>query len=154
APAAPAETAAPTPAEPTPAVQAAPGAQEGTAPAADAAKPAGQEASPQQPPVDPRAEAEKAYKQALGEFEAAKAAHKDAVKEWEDRAKDGKKRAKDLSDRFGAWYYVISAESFEKFQLSRAASVEPKGAAAQPDPGASPLNIPGLSPPIPGFPQQ
>lgn len=153
-----AQDAAPTqPAATEPAASAAPAApvaQEGTTPLAEAAKPAGQEAAPQQPPVDPRAEAEKAYKQALGEYEAAVAAHKDAVKEWEDRAKDGKKRAKDLSERFGAWYYVISAESFEKFQLTRAASVEPKDAAANPDPGASPLNIPGLSPPIPGFPQR
>lgn len=144
APLAPAATETPAAVTPAP--------QEGTAPAADAAKPAGQDAAPQQPPVDPRAEAEKQYKQALGEYEAAKAAHKDAVKEWEDRAKDGKKRAKDLSDRFSAWYYVISAESFEKFQLSRAASVEPKDAAANPEPGAPPFSIPGLTPPIPGNP--
>lgn len=150
----PAQEATPAQPETTDPAAPAPSAQEGAQPAAEAASPVAQESTLQQPPVDPRAEAEKTYKQALGEFEAAKAAHKDAVKEWEDRAKDGKKRAKVLSDRFGAWYYVISAESFEKFQLSRAASVEPKGAAAQPDPGASPLNIPGLSPPIPGFPQQ
>lgn len=96
-------------------------------------------------PSDPKADAQKQYDQALGEYEAAKAAFPAALKTWEERAKEGQKRVADLSDRFSGWYYVITAESFEKFQLSRAAAVEPKSAAP-----TTPENPPGL-PQIPGL---
>jgi len=76
------------------------------------------------------------------------------VKAWEDRVKEGKKRVKELSTRFSGWYYVITAESFEKFQLSREGSVEPK--TATPAPGADGgAGLPGGLPPglsIPGLP--
>lgn len=102
-----------------------------------------------QPPADPRAEAQKAYDQALGDYEAAKAGHQSALKSWEDRTKEGKKKVDELSTRFGTWYYVISADSFEKFKLSRAAVVEPKKEskpedAALPGAGAIPnFDLPG-----------
>ena len=57
----------------------------------------------------------------------------------------------ELSSRFGAWYYVISAESFEKFKLTRDAVVGPKeepkpaDGAAVPGLGGPPsFDLPGL----------
>lgn len=159
---APAPAAAPAPAE-TPADEK-PAAEKPAEPAPadkpaapdESAKPA-DPAAPQTPPTappDPKAEAQKQYDQALGEYEAAKAAFPGALKAWEDRAKEGQKRVKELSTRFSGWYYVITAESFEKFQLNRAQVVEPKSAAPAPadGPGASPLQgIPGL-PGLQGLP--
>ena len=121
-------------------------------PAADSpapSQPAAEEAKPADEPkpvVDPKAEAQKAYDQALAEYEAAKAGHAAAVKAWDDRAKEGRKRVKELSERFAGWYYVITADSFEKFQVTRASSVEPKSAAPAPGaaPGAGGLGLPGL----------
>ena len=91
-------------------------------------------------------EAQKQYEQALGEFEAAKAGFEGAVKSWEGRSAAGKKKAEELESRFGSWYYVISAESFEKFKLSRDAVVGPKD---EPKPADGPA-IPGAGS-IPNF---
>jgi hypothetical protein len=97
------------------------------APAQESPTPAN-EATPAQPPADPKAEAQKAYDQAMGEYQSAKAAYESSLKTWEDRAKSGKKKANELAGRFGSWYYVITAESFEKFKISRDAIVGPKEA--------------------------
>ncbi|MFM7058553.1 MAG: DUF4340 domain-containing protein [Planctomycetota bacterium] len=122
----------------------------------EAAKPA-DPAAPQAPPTappDPKAEAQKQYDQAMGEYEAAKAAYPGALKAWEDRAKEGQKRVKELGTRFSGWYYVITAESFEKFQLNRAAVVEPKTAAPATDAPPGGPGLPGLQglPGLPGAP--
>ncbi len=139
-----------TPAAATPAAtpqDAAKPAEQPAAPATDAAAP--QEAAPQQPPVDPKAEAQKQYDQAMLEYKSSKAAYERNLKAWEDRAKEGKKKADELKARFEAWYYVISAESFDKFALSRANLVEPKPApAANGEAPAAPPGIPGLQ--LPG----
>jgi hypothetical protein len=90
----------------------------------------------------------------MGEYEAAKAAFPATLKAWEDRAKEGQKRVAELSARFSGWYYVITAESFEKFQLTRAAAVEPKSATPPPAeaPGLPPIQgLPGI-PGLPGAP--
>lgn len=125
-------------------------------PAAADPNAAPQQDAPVQPPVDPKAEAQKQYDMAMVEFKSAKAAYERNLKAWEERATAGKKKADELKTRFEAWYYVISAESFEKLALSRAALVGPKEAA--PAEGANPgppggglpggLQIPGLG--IPG----
>jgi hypothetical protein len=80
------------------------------------------------PPADPKAEAKKQYMQALGQYESEKQGFADALKSWEDRSKEGKKLSEELAVRFGAWYYVISADSFEKLRPSRADVVGPKEA--------------------------
>jgi hypothetical protein len=150
-----AEQAAPAAAVPAAAVPATDAAVQDPVPASPAAdspapaQPAAEEAKPADEPkpvVDPKAEAQKAYDQALAEYEAAKAGHAAAVKAWDDRAKEGRKRVKELSERFAGWYYVITADSFEKFQVTRASSVEPKSAAPAPGaaPGAGGLGLPGL----------
>ena len=151
-PAAPAQDAAPAaeakPTEPAAAVP----AQEGQPAPADGEQPAAEApAASAQPPVDPKAEAQKQYDQSMGEYEAAKAGFAGALKAWESKAKEGKKKADELSSRFGAWYYVISAESFEKFKLTRDAVVGPKeepkpadGAAVPGLGGAPSFDLPGL----------
>ena len=151
-PAAPAQDAAPAaeakPAEPAAVVP----AQEGQPAPADSEQPAAEApAASAQPPVDPKAEAQKQYDQSMGEYEAAKAGFAGALKAWESKAKEGKKKADELSSRFGAWYYVISAESFEKFKLTRDAVVGPKeepkpaDGAAVPGLGGPPsFDLPGL----------
>ena len=140
--------AAPQEGQPTPADAATPGAPFVT-PAADETP-----AAPAAPPVDPKVEAQKQFDQAMGDFEAAKAGYQDALKAWEKRGKDGKKKVEELSTRFAAWYYVISADSFEKFKLARVTVVEPKseakpaGAAAGGPPGSGlvpQFDVPGLS---------
>jgi hypothetical protein len=143
-PAAPAQEGQPAPAEgDKPAAE-----TPATAAPADGDAPA---AAPAQPPVDPKVEAQKQYDQAMGEYEAAKAGFEGAVKAWESKAKEGKKKADELSARFGAWYYVISAESFEKFKLTREAVVGPKeepkpadGAGAPGAGGPPSFDLPGL----------
>ncbi len=107
------------------------------------------------PPVDPVAEAKKQYQKELGRYETDKLGFADAVKSWEDRSKEGQKAAKELSTRFGAWYYVISADSFEKLRPSRTDVVGPKEAAK---PGAEPappqFDLPGGGIPGLGLPGQ
>ncbi len=144
------------PAQPAPPESAPP---ESAPPATDTPADTGEEppaapaTSPQEsaPPVDPEAEAQKEYLQALGKYEAEKSGFADALKSWEERGKNGKKLAEELSTRFGAWYYVISADSFEKLRPSRADVVGPKEAAKAGDTGTPPQfdnplgGIPGLS---------
>lgn len=102
------------------------------------------------PPVDPVAEAKKQYQKNLGKYETDKLGFADAVKSWEDRSKEGQKSAKELSTRFGAWYYVISADSFEKLRPSRKDVVGPKEAAKPADNQKPPqFDLPSGG--IPGF---
>lgn len=162
-----AETPAAAPSQETPAVEAAKPDEskpaDPAAPTTDAATtpapatqdpaPADPNAAPQQPatapqaPVDPKAEAQKQYDMAMIEYKSAKAAYERNLKAWEDRAKEGQKKADELKTRFESWYYVISAESFEKLALSRGTLVGPKE--ATPAEGAAPAppgggGIPGL----------
>ena len=48
--------------------------------------------------------------------------------EYEKKIKKGQEKVKELNDRFGPWYYVISAESFENLRLTHASLVKPKEA--------------------------
>jgi hypothetical protein len=50
----------------------------------------------------------------------------DAYKSWEENVKKGRETAEALSKRFGPWYYVISASSFDKIHLKRSDLVKPK----------------------------
>ena len=61
------------------------------------------------------------YKRKVEEYENNKS-------EYEKKLKNGEKKAKELNDRFGPWYYVISAESFENLRLTHAGLVKPKEA--------------------------
>ena len=45
---------------------------------------------------------------------------------WQKQIDKGEKISKDLNNRFADWYYVISAASFDKLNLSRADLVRKK----------------------------
>ncbi len=123
-----------------------------TASDAEGKQPATPTTNPQEstPPVDPKAEAKKDYMKALGQYESEKQGFADAVKSWEDRSKEGKKLSEELSVRFAAWYYVISADSFEKLRPSRADVVGPKEA-DKPADKSTPPQFDGLPGGIPGI---
>ena len=50
--------------------------------------------------------------------------------QWQEKVAQNRQRAEELNNRFAAWYYVISSESFEKVQLSRSDLVKEKEAMA------------------------
>ena len=68
---------------------------------------------------DASAAAREAYEAQLRKYESDQ-------KAFEKKIEDGKSKAKELNDRFAAWYYVISIDSFEKLRLSRDAMVKAK----------------------------
>jgi Domain of unknown function (DUF4340) len=106
-----------------------------TAKPAPAAKPA--------PKSDPKADYEKAvsqYKKDVERYENDKG-------EYEKKLKQGQEKAKALNDRLGAWYYVISAESFENLRLTHAGLLKPKESpAAKKDAATIPGGAPNESP--------
>jgi hypothetical protein len=75
-------------------------------------------ADPAKKPEEQKAEEEKA-KAAKTEWESKK-------KERDAKVEAGKKRAEKLANRFGEWYYVISADAFKKLRLDRPSLVKPK----------------------------
>lgn len=85
-------------------------------PADDPAAPAPAAATP---PVDPKQAAQAEYDRAKGEYEATKAAYDRDVKARTEKIETGRKKATELSARFSKWYYVITADSFEKFRITR-----------------------------------
>ncbi|HUE15832.1 MAG TPA: hypothetical protein VMR25_16805, partial [Planctomycetaceae bacterium] len=94
------------------------------------------------PKADPKAE----YEKALSQYKKDVERYENDKSEYEKKLKKGQDKVKELNDRFGPWYYVISAESFENLRLTRAGLLKPKEA-----PGAKKdVSGPG-NPPI-GFP--
>ncbi|MFN0051186.1 MAG: DUF4340 domain-containing protein [Planctomycetales bacterium] len=72
------------------------------------------------------------------------------LKAYEDKLEAGKKKVEELNERFGAWYYVISADVFNKLHLSRKDLVKEKSKAADGQSGKFPTGLnPGnaFSPP-------
>jgi hypothetical protein len=80
-----------------------------------------------------------------------KAAEEKAARDktdYEKKITDGKKKVSELADRFGAWYYVTSGDSFRSINLDRSALTEPKKAPG--DSTTTPGPIPGnLGPGLP-----
>lgn len=64
------------------------------------------------------------------DYEVAKKKYEADLKAYEEKIKTGKERVEELNKRFGEWYYVISAESFNKLHLSRKDLVKEKTPAA------------------------
>jgi Domain of unknown function (DUF4340) len=117
-----------------------------------AAKAADKKATPATKPApstkpDPKAD----YEKALSKYKKDLETYDNNKSEYEKKLKNGDKKVKELNDRFGQWYYVISAESFENLRLTHANLVKPKEA-----PGAKKDTVgpgPGMTPPgFPGFP--
>ncbi len=65
-------------------------------------------------------------KKAEEEHKKKKREYDDKKRDHDQKVKEGEKRAKELTDRFAAWYYVISADLFKKLHLSRKDLVKPK----------------------------
>jgi len=66
------------------------------------------------------------------------------IADYDKRKKEGEERATELNRRFADWFYVISAESFNKLRLSRSSLVKEKAAATPPaqTPGTPPTVTP------------
>ncbi len=95
---------------------------------------------------DPKAEYDKALVQYKKDIEK----YQNDKSEFEKKIKKGQEKAKQLNERFGPWYYVISAESFENLRQARASLIQPKGtdAAKKAAPGA------GAQPPFDALPMK
>ena len=59
------------------------------------------------------------YEQAKVDFELAKTKFEDDTKAYEKKVEDGKKKIDELNERFGDWYYVISADNLKTLQTTR-----------------------------------
>lgn len=87
-----------------------------------------------QPKPDPQAEYQAAMKQygtALKKYEQDLEAHNEKISK-------GRERVDELNDRFGDWYYVISAKEFESLRLARSDLVKPKDQTDEPTEGDPP----------------
>ncbi len=98
------------------------------------------------PPAKPDPKA--AYDKALVQYKKDIEKYENDKSEFEKKIKKGQEKAKQLNERFGPWYYVISAESFENLRQARASLIQPKGtdAAKKAAPGA------GAHPPFDALP--
>lgn len=97
------------------------------------------------PPVEPADERDpkfieydaelKKWEQARTEFEMQKSQYEMQLKDFEDRVKSAEKRVAELNDRFGNWYYVVSAENLAGLLVKRSEleQAKPKPEGALPD---------------------
>lgn len=79
-------------------------------------------------PADPK-QAEKkdpAFEARMANYQRDLEKYENDVKLRDEKIAEGRKKVDQLNKRFGDWYYVISAESFDSLRLSRAALVKPK----------------------------
>ena len=132
---------------------------EGYAPAAEPEKPSDEDAAPE-PGTEGKAEGDEPaeeetakeerdpkfveYDKLVAEFENKKTQYELELTRFEDQTKSfgeqiekGKERVKELNERFGAWFYVISADNLKTLQLQRSdlVSVKEKPNAAAPEGG-------------------
>jgi hypothetical protein len=118
-----------------------PAAKTGTATKPGTAVKPGDKAKAAPAKLDPKAE----YDKALGQYKRDMEKYNNDKSEFEKKLKKGRDKAKQLNERFGPWYYVISAESFENLRQGRASLVQPKGTAPPPQKK-------GLGGPLEGLP--
>ncbi len=71
-----------------------------------------------------RLEAE--YDTKKAEYELKLTQFEDKLKEYDEKVKQGQQRVKELNERFGSWFYVISADNLKSLQLKRADIVSDK----------------------------
>ena len=66
------------------------------------------------------------YQRAIEKYRADQTKYESDVEEREKQIEDGQKKVDELNDRFADWYYVITAEDFDKLRLSRDQLVKEK----------------------------
>lgn len=89
----------------------------------------------------------KEYQQKVAEHTLALDRYETDKKDFDERVKAGQKRVDELNDRFGKWFYVISADNLKTLKLKRSSLVEKVEA-----PPANPNKRPDISfPNIPGL---
>jgi hypothetical protein len=86
---------------------------------------------------DEKSPAQAEYEQAMQDFTLKKFKFESDKAGYDKKVEEGKKQVKQLNDRFQAWYYVISAESFDTLRMSRAKLVKDKPISEQ-DPVEAP----------------
>ena len=69
---------------------------------------------------------QKQYEEALAKYEEDLEIYELAVKNYDEKMKAGKERVAELNRRFADWYYVISADVFDRMKLNRVDIVEPQ----------------------------
>ncbi len=73
------------------------------------------------------------------EYDAQVKKYESDLKAHQDKVTAGKKQVDELNARFSGWYYVISAENFNKLHVGRKELVKEKGKPAEDKkPGAAP----------------
>ncbi|MBT4864454.1 MAG: hypothetical protein HON53_04930, partial [Planctomycetaceae bacterium] len=92
-----------------------------------------------------------AYEQAMKDFTLKRFKFESDKAAYEKKVEEGQKQVNQLNDRFEAWYYVISAESFETLRMSRADLVKDKDVSEQPPVAApNPSSAESAQPPAEG----
>ena len=66
------------------------------------------------------------YKQEQTEYELKLTQFEEKQKEFDEKIADGEKRVAELNERFGKWFYVISADNLDSLQLKKADLVSEK----------------------------
>jgi hypothetical protein len=94
-------------------------------------------------PAAPKSPEEAAYQAAMKQYEA-------DLKAYEEKVKAGEAKVKELNARFADWYYVISAESYNKLHVARKDVVKEKTPVVDPSQPAEPA--PALESPAPEAP--
>ncbi len=101
----------------------------------DADKPADEakkdEVQKEEPKDEPKVDVAGDYKKALAAYVAAKARFGPDTKLREQKTEEGNKKVKLLNERFADWYYVISADDFDKLRLTREQLVKLKDVAKE-----------------------
>lgn len=111
-------------------------------PAEGEAKPDAEKTEGEEKPAEPSyEELKKKYEEDLAKYET-------DIADFDKRKKEGEERAAELNRRFADWFYVISADSFNKLRLSRSALVKEKVATtpSEQTPGAPPTVTPEEKP--------
>ena len=94
-------------------------------------------------PAAPKSPEEAAYFAAMKQYEA-------DLKAYEEKVKAGEAKVKELNARFADWYYVISAESYNKLHVARKDVAKEKTPVVDPSKPAEPA--PALESPAPETP--
>lgn len=83
----------------------------------------------------------KAWEGARTTYELEKTQHEMKLKEFDEKLKAAQKRVSELNDRYGSWYYVVSAENLAGLLVKRADLEKPKAPPADALPARPNINF-------------